>query len=277
MITKTKVLCTHDWMLEIGLTDKQEKLFALIYGYSQDGVSRMRGTSASISVWLRCSERHAKRMIRELEDMGLISHEVVYDRIRRCNVTEFWAVDPAEAIAPEKGSKEKIDWIGRTPKSQTMRDAYVPNDGDINVPNHIGTTRYSRISNNKNRGGGKNTTRSRAKGTTTTTGFLFENNGSGLAAGESLKLPYTEIYFREAWERLLRQPAWTAKTPGALELELQTLADVADAIIAAYCCDLAVKKGWDTIKDPGKVYADDIEQVEAYGEICHAKERRAGQ
>lgn len=265
LVTRTQALCIYDWMLDLGLTDKQQKLYAIIYGYSQNGLSRMVATSESIAKWLNCTQRQAKNIIRQLEDMGLVAHDVVswsngeIGGVR----SEFWAILPEDATRPEKGEKKKISWRGREINFPTGRETNFPTPHKSIKPTKINTC-----------GGSKKYTRSRAKGTTTT-GFLFENNGSGLAAGESLKLPYTEIYFREAWERLLRQPAWAAKTPGALELELQTLADVADAIIAAYCCDLAVKKGWDTIKDPGKVYADDIEQVEAYGEICHAKERRA--
>ena len=259
------------WMYSIRLTDKQRLAYAIIWNYSRDGRSVCRTTAAHLAEWLVCSERHVKRIINELEDLGLIQHQVVAVPKRRNHpggvMTDFWAILPDEAQTPEM--KDRIDWLGRRKVG-----TWVSRPGrDLDVPTpHKGI----KSTNIYPRGGGKYTTRSRAKGTTTT-GFLFENNGSGLAAGESLSLPYTEIYFVEAWERLLRQPAWAAKTTGALELELQTLADVADAIIAAYCCDLAVKKGWDTIKDPAKVYADDIEQVEAYGEICHAKERRAGQ
>lgn len=272
MIRNEDYLPIQGWMRSIDLTDKQLLIYALIWSYSRDGRSCWRGTAKHIAAWAGCKERNAQYIVRQLEDKGLVGHDVVaWSNGRKGGVrSEFWAVTPDKIADPIRGTRTKINWSGKG-RGVTQRIAQGGNATDCVTP-HKGI----KSTNIYPCGGGKYTTRSRAKDTTTT-GFLFENNGSGLAAGESLSLPYTEVYFREAWERLLRQPAWAAKTPGALELELQTLADVADAIIAAYCCDLAVKKGWDTIKDPGKVYADDIEQVEAYGEICHAKERRAGQ
>jgi len=266
MIRNEDYLPIQGWMRSLDLTDKQLLIYALIWSYSRDGRSCWRGTAKHLAAWAGCKERNAKYIIRQLEDKGFVGHDVVtWSNGRKGGVrSEFWAVTPDKIADPIRGTRTKISWIGREgqpiARGGSATDCPTPYKGI--KPTNIYPC-----------GGGKNTTRSRAKGTTTT-GFLFENNGTGLAAGESLSLPYTEVYFREAWDRLLRQPAWAAKTTDALELELRTLGDVADAIIAAYCCELAVKKGWDTIKDPAKVYADDIEQVEAYGETCHARERR---
>ena len=258
-------------MRSLNLTDKQEKLYALIWKVTNSGAGQFTGTAKYVAEWIGCKERQAKKIIRQLEDRGLLAHEVV--RTIKKTYTIFWSIDPEDAKIPEKGSKEKIDWIGRTPKCPTDRARKYPTERAPECPTD-NISIYSR-NRNKKSSGGERITRSRAKGTTTT-GFLFENNGSGLAAGKSISLPYEQGYFREAWERLLRQPAWAAKTADALELELRTLGDVQDAIIAAYCCELAVKKGWDTIKDPAKVYEDDIEQVETFGEICKAREEGAG-
>ena len=109
-VVRTKVLVIHDWMLDIPLTDKQQKLYALIYGYSQDGSSRMRGTASGIAEWLGCTTRNAQILTRQLESMGLIAHEVVYDRRRGCNVTEFWAVLGEDLTL---GEKTKINWSGK--------------------------------------------------------------------------------------------------------------------------------------------------------------------
>ena len=255
METRTKILVTHDWMLDLELSDKEEKLLALIYGYSQDGSSRMRATAESIAKWLRCSTRHAQRLTLKLERMGLIAHEVVYDRRHGCNVTEFWV-----RLGDEKPEKSKINWSG---KGRPVYDPYVVNQYDTNVVNdydpyvvnHNRVSRYSSNSNNKNCGG-NNSARSRAK-TTTTTGDLFKNDDNGLTP----ELPYKESYFVEAWAVLLRQPSWQNKTPDALRLVLDDLAAVADPVIATYCCELAVKRGWDSINDPQQIYEKDEAKV----------------
>ena len=144
------------WQRDLQLPDKLEKLYAMIWNISKDGRSRMRATSAYIAEWCHCSQRHAKRMIYALEDMGLVAHEVVFDHRRGCNVTEFWAVVPEDAERPEKGSKEKISWTKKkdtkgtpmsqtkgTPMSQTVWDTHVPNQRDTHVPNLKDTAIYS--------------------------------------------------------------------------------------------------------------------------------------
>ena len=253
-------------MLSLGLTDKQQKLFALIYGYSQDGCSRMRATAASLADWLGCSPRNAQLLTRQLEGMGLIAHEVVFDRMRKCNVTEFWVLLEAEAPG-----KTKINWSG---KGRPVYEADFVNDCETNFVNgyetnfvnHRRVSRYSNNTNNKNRGG-NNSARSRAK-TTTTTGDLFKNDDNGLTPD----LPYKEAFFVEAWEVLLRQPAWQGKTIDALRLVLDDLAAVADPVIATYCCELAVKRGWDSINDPQKIYEADEAKVLEFADKLRARQ-----
>lgn len=145
------------WQRDLGLPDKLEKLYAMIWNISKDGRSRMRATSAYIAEWCHCSRRHAQRMIYALEDMGLVAHEVVFDRRRGCNVTEFWANVPDDAERPEKGKKEKIAWIGKrgsdtTPMSQTVCDTHVVNQSDTHVVNHTDSNIFIDTTRNNYRG-----------------------------------------------------------------------------------------------------------------------------
>lgn len=265
METKTKLLVIHDWMISLGLTDKQQKLFALIYGYSQDGCSRMRGTAASLAEWLGCSQRNAQILTRQLEALGLIAHEVVFDRKRGCNVTEFWAVLDDEL----QEKKTKINWAGKgRPVYETNFvndcETHFVNGYETNFVNHKRVSRYSNNSNiNKNRGG--NNSARRARGTTTTTGDLFKEE-------DNLVLPYEEAHFRKAWEILLRQPSWQTKTQDALRLVLRELATVADPVIATYCCELAVKRGWDSINNPQEIFDKDRDKVLEFADQLRARE-----
>ena len=253
----------QSWMRDLGLPDKALMVYALIWGYSRDGRSRMRGTAAYIARWVGCDPRHARRLVRHLEDLGLIEHEVVVTR--KGVVTEFWAVLPDAATMPEKGSRDKISWTGK--RTSNVVTPYVT---DVVTP-HTSI----KVFKHKSGGGGKNTARSRALDTTTTTGFLFENNGSGLAPGEPvlLSLPFTEPSFREAWSALLRQPAWAGRSADALQMVLDDLAGTRDPVLAAYCCRLAVKKGWDSIKDPQKIMDEDFDQVQAFAQQCYEKDK----
>lgn len=156
------------WQRDLGLPDKLEKLYAMIWNISKDGRSRMRATSGYIAEWCHCSQRHAKRMIYALEDMGLVAHEVVYDRRKGCNVTEFWAIVPEDAEHPEKGSKKKISWTGKggtevTPMSQTVGDTHVPNQSDTHVPNHTDSNIFLDTTRNNYRGNNTRTKRDDAQ------------------------------------------------------------------------------------------------------------------
>ena len=120
------------WMVGLGLTDKQLLLYALIWNTSKSGSGLFKGTASYIAEWLGCTERNVKKIIRQLEDLGLIQHEVI--RTVKRTYTIFWAIDPDEAQAPEKGSKAKIDWIGRTPKFPTGRERKFPIEREPQFP-----------------------------------------------------------------------------------------------------------------------------------------------
>lgn len=270
MKTRTKTLQLHDWMLALGLTEKEERVYALIYGYSQDGMSRMRGTAGSIAEWLHCSEITAKRIIWSLEDKGLIGHEVIAWSNGKIGgtLTEFWANDPETATTP--GKRDKIAWKRRGVGSRMNRggrftDEPTPLTDSNSIHTSVG-------------GGGKNNARSRAKKTTTTTtGFLFENTESGLEPGKTsiVELPFKEPYFREAWEALLRQPKWSRKTPEALRLTLDAFAAIDDPVLAAFCCRKAIENDWGKITDPAKIALDDNDQLLAYSDMIYAREEGA--
>ena len=129
IVTKTQILQIHDWMLGLGLTDKQLKLYALIYGYSQDGMSRMRGTAISIARWLGCSRKHVRVLLRELEDQGYIAHEVV----RHMNETFslFWVLDPDNHQRKETTGRRR--WFGSNLQVPTGSNLQVPTDRDSNI------------------------------------------------------------------------------------------------------------------------------------------------
>lgn len=261
-------LVIQGWMYALDLTDKQRLAYAIIWGYSRDGRSVCRTTAKQLAEWLDCKQRNAQYIVRQLEDMGLIGHEVVTVSARRGHpagvMTDFWAVLPEQAEKPEK--KARIDWAGRAKVTQRVAQPGYATDC---VTTLIGTTRKKYISG----GCGKNSARSRAKKTTTTTGFLFENSDTGQQAGNPLPLtlPFEEVYFREAWEMLLRQPAWAGKSPEALAIQLEEFQECGDPVLATYCIRLAIKKGWSDIKDIQAIFTADMDQVLAFADVCNAR------
>lgn len=260
------------WMYGIPLTATQRVVYAIIWGFSRDGRSVFRGTAKMIAEWAGCTDRNAKYIIRQLEDLGLIDHRVVSipKKGRRAGgvMSEFWAILPEDAQHPEK--KDRIEWAGRRKVGKNVSQISLPQrEADFPTP-HISTTRNKYISG----GGGKNK-RVPARNSTTTTGFLFENEGTGLAPGEPqvLRLPFEESFFRETWAALLRQPKWSGKTPEALQIVLDRLAATGDCYIATWCCMKAIEKGWDTIKDPQAIADADWDAMIAWSNVADQKEK----
>lgn len=274
-VVRTKVLVIHDWMLDIPLTDKQQKLYALIYGYSQDGSSRMRGTASGIAEWLGCTTRNAQILTRQLESMGLISHEVVYDRRRGCNVTEFWAV-LGEDLA--LGEKTKINWSG---KGRPVYETDFVNQHETDFVNVCETDFVNHVdSNNINiytRSSRKNTAHARVDDDNDDVLKLFEDE-SGLAPGGRLRMPFQEDVFVKAWRRLLEVPAWAKKSVPALQLVLDELGEKCDLSEAVFCVNMAVRKEWTDItpseilarENPDNIphYQTDAERVEFLGRMA---------
>ncbi len=269
-VVRTKVLVIHDWMLDIPLTDKQQKLYALIYGYSQDGSSRMRGTASGIAGWLGCTTRNAQILTRQLESMGLIAHEVVYDRRRGCNVTEFWAV-LGEDLA--LGEKTKINWSG---KGRPVYETDFVNQHETDFVNVCETDFVNHVDSNNNiniytRSSRKNTAHARVDDDNDDVLNLFEDE-SGLAPGGRLRMPFQEDVFVKAWRRLLEVPAWAKKSVPALQLVLDELGEKCDLSEAVFCVNMAVRKEWADItpseilarENPDNIphYQTDLERVE---------------
>lgn len=259
------------WMHALPLTDKQRLVYAMIWGYSRDGHSRMRGSAKYIAEWAGCHPNHAQKIIRALEDKGLIAHEVLaWSNGKKGGVvSEFWAILPEDADRPEPGTRGKINWSGKARRGY-IPDAVTPLQPGGGNP-HKDSNSILTLSRSS-----KNNARKSAKKTTTTTPSLFENE-TGLTPGNPsvLPLPYEEDYFADAWRRLLREPKWTGKTPGQLDQQLTVFRDTNDPILCTYCIDLAIRMGWGYIDDPAKIGIADQDKVLAFAEKVNAQKEGA--
>ena len=260
-------IVTQGWMYDIPLTDKQRTIYALIWGYSRDGRSCWRGTAKDLAEWAGCQERNAKKIVRQLEDRGLIAHTVVAwsDGTGGGVRSEFWAVLPDSAAAPGKGNKGRINWVrkgrrGRVPQDPRGRALECPRGSVPECP-----TPYTDSSSIHTSGGcGKNNARSRAKKATTTTTFsLFEN-------GENYREPVipadlaADPLFLDWWGKLLKQPGWQGKTPEAMEIELANLDALNDPVQAAWTCMKVIQRGWNTIRNAPQMFVDDMDEAQGW-------------
>lgn len=250
-------LPVQGWMYKMQLTDKQRAIYAHIWSYSRDGRNVCRSTAKELAEWADCQERNAKYIIRKLEDRGLIRHKVI--RTVKKTWTEFWAVLPENAITPDRGSKEKIEWAGRAKVCPTERAAECPTERATDCPTNT-VSIYSRNKRNKT---GCCNKRASARRTTTTTGFLFDE--------EILNIPHSERFFLDAWEKLLREPQWQGKTPGQLQQQLDIFAPC-DPEVCCYSIELAIRRGWNFIEDPTKIMCEDMDKFYAFADQLHARE-----
>ena len=64
-------------MRAIGLSGNELNAYALIYGFSQDGVSTFNGSIEYIREWLGCSRQTVFNVLKRLSDLGLLHKENV--------------------------------------------------------------------------------------------------------------------------------------------------------------------------------------------------------
>lgn len=73
MIKDDNYVSIQGWMItRLGLTGNDLLVYAVIYGFSQDGITNYTGTRAYLAEWCRSSERAISRNIKNLVDKGLI-------------------------------------------------------------------------------------------------------------------------------------------------------------------------------------------------------------
>lgn len=132
------------WMLDLELTDKQLLLYALLLNITRGGLAKFTGSASYLAGWIGCKERQTRNIIRQLEDRGLLTHEVIYDETKRCPISIFWAYYPDQEGAQPGGEKKRISWSGSCKglHGQTMQriawsdpatDCRVQVDSNINI------------------------------------------------------------------------------------------------------------------------------------------------
>ena len=253
-------IVTQGWMYDIPLTDKQRTIYALIWGYSRDGRSCWRGTAKDLAEWAGCSERHAQRIIYDLEGRGLIAHTTIAwsNGEKGGTRSEFWAILPDGMQTPGKGRKVRINWTGKIRGGHDMEVVRGSRHGGRN-PHNDSNSIHTSVG-----GGGKNSARSRAKKTTTTTTFsLFENGGNYREPVIPADLAADPL-FLDWWGKLLKQPGWQGKTPEALEIELANLDALNDPVQAAWTCMKVIQRGWNTIRNAPQMFVDDMDEAQGW-------------
>ena len=121
------------WMVtELGLKGNELQAYAIIYGFSQDGVSEFVGSLQYISEWLSIERRSAIRVLNSLTEKKLIIKRVVKNGV---DPNGYKAIRPvytgSDNLSPEVVTKVHGGSDNLSPNNN--RDTYIDNYKDINI------------------------------------------------------------------------------------------------------------------------------------------------
>ena len=126
MINANAYYTVQAWMVnDLELHGNELALYAIIYGFSQDGRSEFSGSISYIMEWLGCSRPTATKTIANLVSKGLIEKKTVTNGI---DPNAYKAVLPAPV-----GSKETLPGVVKNfsgGSKETLPNNYIDNNTD---------------------------------------------------------------------------------------------------------------------------------------------------
>lgn len=112
MINPNAYYSVQGWMLsELGLKGNALAVYAIVYGFSQDGVSEYAGSSAYLCEWLGCTKKTVLSTLAELTDKGYLKKKIIMQNgVKLCNYVAVrrprsLQQQPGEEITPGAGKK----------------------------------------------------------------------------------------------------------------------------------------------------------------------------
>lgn len=96
----------EEWMVRIyGLKGERLILYAIIHGFSQDGVSCFKGTYKYLCFWTGYTKQHLIKVLDELRTNGLIQREIIpFPNNRARHYVNLWT--SFSRLSPEEQAKE---------------------------------------------------------------------------------------------------------------------------------------------------------------------------
>lgn len=80
MINPNTYYTVQGWMREaLGLKDKELTVYAIIYGFSQDGNSEYSGSARYLAEWIGCSRSTVMVVLKNLVEKGLLKKKDIYN------------------------------------------------------------------------------------------------------------------------------------------------------------------------------------------------------
>lgn len=102
-INDNNFIVIHGWMVnELNLTGNELLVFAIIYGFSQDGESKFTGSRSYLAEWCNTSLPTVDAALKKLIEKGLIKKET--ENINGTQIVKYSFIGYKESLHPYKES-----------------------------------------------------------------------------------------------------------------------------------------------------------------------------
>lgn len=104
MINPNAYYTVQGWMLsELGLKGNALAVYAIVYGFSQDGMSEYAGSSAYLCEWLGCTKKTILTTLADLTEKGYLKKKtIIQNGVKLCN---YVAVRRPHSLQEKPGEK----------------------------------------------------------------------------------------------------------------------------------------------------------------------------
>lgn len=139
-VKEENFITIHGWMItRLGLSGASLIIYAVIYGFSQDGESFFQGSRQYLADWCNCSLSGVKKCLRQLQDSGLI--EQIYHSKDNQDVYYRAHIEPVSQSVQGLGHKvteamAQSDLGGMTKVTEARAQSDLPIKDD-NIVNNI--------------------------------------------------------------------------------------------------------------------------------------------
>ena len=135
----TDFLNIQGWMInELNLKGNELIIYALIYGFTKDGVSEFRGSRQYMAEWTNSSVRSVQNVVNSLVNKGMIEKNNHINKYGSLETSGYKAIN-VHKLSSEKSSSplEKKVHEGSEKSSHNNIDNNISNNIDNNISNNI--------------------------------------------------------------------------------------------------------------------------------------------
>ena len=150
MINPNNYYTVHGWMLsDLGLKGNALAVYAIVYGFSQDGVSEYAGSSKYLCEWLGCSKKTVLTTLASLTERGLLVKKTLekngvifnnYVAVRRPYDTQPGGgvkITPGEKNLHQGGVKITPGWCKNYTGGGEKITPHIDIDNNIHITNDM--------------------------------------------------------------------------------------------------------------------------------------------